>query len=583
LVLGLIAGLMAVLPGAGAASTVGEFSEPFAPPAGLLGSEPNPPAVGIGVMPDGRIVYWGGLTGLENSNPGVTFDGGRAGKPSPSLVLDLRSGTPSWSAPVNPTGPTPNEDFFCGDIRLTPDGRIITVGGTIWRSDPVDVQALLSLLPPEAGGVVTTLLETAFGAPCCGGTAEVFGNNLTRWYDPGSNAWVGGDDNRMHESRWYPTLLTLPNGNMFVASGVHRLVYNSEGENVHRTETFDPSTNAWTANPDTADISLPLFARLHLTYDGKILYTGAGQMWSPFGQAASEALWNLQQVFDPATNTWSVTGVGNFGARSSVFTVPLMYSGDYSETKILVGGGTVGTSPSSYVATNLSEVITYKDGQTTNTRTGELNNRRWFSSGVLLPTGEVMAFSGGDKDEVIQPGSEQAVHQAELFDPATNTWTPMATGTQDRTYHNSAILLADGSVLVGGHSPINNGYGKPDNTTHDAGLTANNLKDASFEIYKPPYMFGDRPSILAAPTALAHGGTSAIAVDSAIDKVVLMHLPTTTHVTDADQRGVEVAVSQVGPAVTFTVPDANVVPPGYYYVFALSGGVPSEAKIVRVG
>lgn len=32
-----------------------------------------------------------------------------------------------------------------------------------------------------------------------------------------------------------------------------------------------------------------------------------------------------------------------------------------------------------------------------------------------------------------------------------------------------------------------------------------------------------------------------------------------------------------------TVPDANVAPPGYYYLFALRDGVPSKAGIVRIG
>lgn len=82
---------------------VGQFSAPFQPPNGLLGTEPNPPAVGIAMMPDGRVVYWGGLTGLEASNPSSAIDG-RASKAASSLVMNLSGSTPQWQVPVTQPG-----------------------------------------------------------------------------------------------------------------------------------------------------------------------------------------------------------------------------------------------------------------------------------------------------------------------------------------------------------------------------------------------------------------------------------------------------------------------------------------------
>ena len=78
--------------------------------------------------------------------------------------------------------------------------------------------------------------------------------------------------------------------------------------------------------------------------------------------------------------------------------------------------------------------------------------------GVLLPTGEVMVFSGADSDEVVLPGTGEPVTTPELFDPTTETWRPMASQGRPRTYHNTAMLLPDGRVLVGGHAPISTGY-----------------------------------------------------------------------------------------------------------------------------
>lgn len=48
--------------------------------------------------------------------------------------------------------------------------------------------------------------------------------------------------------------------------------------------------------------------------------------------------------------------------------------------------------------------------------------------------------------------TEIGKRQAELFDPATQKWTPLANAQDVRTYHNSAALLPDGRVLVSGNT-----------------------------------------------------------------------------------------------------------------------------------
>ena len=112
----------------------------------------------------------------------------------------------------------------------------------------------------------------------------------------------------MHYGRWYPSLVTLANGNVFVASGVTKLVKpvypnasSTRGTNVRETETYDVASGTWTRNGESASRSLPLYPRLHLLPDGKVYYDAAGQDFNPFGEAYDEATWTAAAAYDPAT------------------------------------------------------------------------------------------------------------------------------------------------------------------------------------------------------------------------------------------------------------------------------------------
>ena len=432
----------------------------------------------------------------------------------------------------------------------------------------------------------------------------------------------------MHFGRWYPSLVTLGNGKVFVASGVTKLlkpVYTGKnivdsGTNVEQTETFNPATGKWTQNPSSANHSLPLYPRLHLLPDGHVFYDAGGQTFNPFGQSYDEAIWNFAASYDPGRQAWKYLGVPfgisadpkrpldtsvTAGFRGSAASVMLPLTPPYRQANFLDAGGVLGTSPGAYLSNTSSVIdrVTLSGGREhfSSHPTGPLNNARWYSSTVLLPTGQAIAFNGANRDEVVLPGSTFPITQAELFDPASNRWTPLHSSGDPRTYHNSAVLLPTGQILVGGNAPIDNGYLY---TQTFPGGFSNNYHDPSFQIYNPPYLewgipqptitsvsAGGRPlSTTAGADDVGYGHTLTIASPDAgsVGRVMLVRNPAQTHVVDGDQRAIVLPFTRSGNALVAKVPaNANVAPPGPYMLFidkrTPKGLVPSVSRQVFVG
>ncbi len=585
----------------------GVFSAPFEEAGPKCANDASGKLVckpaGVALVPtaDGTVLYWDGLEGMESVKNSVVGEFGGVAQNDQSRVLDLRGPGATWDRPApndggaNPGGnnneylpvvPHNNDDLtndgslFCSDQVHLADGRVLTVGGTSYYLEP---------------GVS--------GVPY--GLSELEGVKNARIYDPVTRRFQ--QSGSMRYGRWYPSLVTLPDGKVFVASGVTKLVKPlypdrpaDSGTNVKQTELFDPATGTWAQNPASADRSLPLYPRLHLLPNGKIYYDAGGQTFNPQGQSYDEALWNLAAIYDPATRTWTDKGLPAFGPvlkgfRGSGFSQMLSLRPPYTQASFLSAGGVFGPTPGTYLATDtstLNTVDTAAGDAWTTEATGPLNNARWYSTGVTLPTGQVLAFSGASNDEVFGPGGGFPVTQAELFDPATKTWVPLASGNKGRTYHNTAVLLPDGRVLVGGHSPIATGYGAQNNVGRDTLGLSDAYRDPSFEVFSPPNLFyGRRPVIYNYDQSLGYGATSRIIVSDVRDiaSVVLVRNPALTHLVDGDQRVVELPIVGRDPAgVTVQMPtNRAVAPAGPYWLFVNKwtpkGLTPSVSRQVFVG
>ena len=591
-------------------SVSGVFSAPFeeAGPKCAKDAEGRtickPAAVSAVGLPDGTVLYWDGLEGMEDVRYNTVLEIGHQAQDDLSRVLDLRGDRPRWATPTPADAGEPNAgvgseylpvvphnndrtdndgDLFCSDQVHLADGTVLNVGGTGYYLEP---------------GVS--------GVPF--GLSELEGLKATRIYDTATRTWRQAAA-PMTYGRWYPSLVTLPSGKVLVTSGVTKLIKPmypdrpaDSGTNVKQTETFDPATEKWTVNPKSADRSLPLFPRLHLLPNGKVYYDASGQTFNPMGQSYDEALWNLAAVYDPATQSWRDLGLPAFGPalkgfRGSAFSQQLTLKAPYTKAEFLSAGGVYGVTPGTYVATDTSTLNTVDVSSGTEVfssqATAPLSTPRWYSTGVTLPTGQVLAFSGADRDEVAGPGGGAPIRRAEMYDPATRKWTPLAAARKGRTYHNTAILLPDGRVLVGGHAPINTGYAFPFNDGRSPAGLSDAFRDPSFEVFSPPNLFyGPRPVIADYDMSQSYGSTTTVRIAGGardVESVVLVRNPALTHLIDGDQKVVELPiVARSGDTVTVaTPPSANVAPAGPYWLFVNKrtpkGLTPSVSRQVYVG
>lgn len=408
----------------------------------------------------------------------------------------------------------------------------------------------------------------------------------------------------MTYARWYPSMVTQPDGSILTFSGVTKLIKPFYPErpadsfaNERHLERFDPKTGKWTVLPDSANKSLPLFRRVHLLPDGHTLYNAGGQVFNPNGYAYDEATWNFTSVFDPKTNTWTDLGLNDFaglplGFRGSGFSMMMMLKPGELVAQFLSVGGVPGTTPGTYVgqaATTITEADTRTNGFTS-FQTGSLHSPRWYNDGVMLPTGEVFVSNGGDRDHLITPGMDYANKTTEIYNPATGQWTQTAAQARARTYHPSAMLLPDGRVLVGGHAPVGFGYGHPTDMGEQTLGFSPNHADPSLQIFSPPNLFwGKRPVITKVDPNVKTGQVLTVNVDNpkAISSVRMLRNSTVTHLVDGDQRNVELEViGRTAKAVLVRVPGGNYLPAGPYMLFAHyqtdRGEVPSVSRQVFV-
>ncbi len=269
-----------------------------------------------------------------------------------------------------------------------------------------------------------------------GGQGQSVGDNAissVELYNPGmSTAALGGDftsTGSLNDARYLHTATLLPNGQVLVAGG-----FNYNGSNyvtLASAELYDPATGAWALTGSLNDARGAHTATL--LPNGQVLVAGGG---NDDGNLASA------ELYDPATGTWTYTGSPDVSRGFS--TATLLANG-----QVLIAGGDDGGGDS-WTGAELYDPVT---GTWSNT--GSMTTPRELHTATRLPNGQVLVAGGED------PNLGYYLHygitaSADLYDPATGTWTPTGNLAHPR-YDNTATLLPNGQVLVAGYNLDNGG------------------------------------------------------------------------------------------------------------------------------
>ncbi|GAA2718695.1 galactose oxidase-like domain-containing protein [Actinocorallia aurantiaca] len=437
---------------------------------------------------------------------------------------------------------TPSDMFCSGHVQLS-DGRVLVLGGTSKYSENGD------------------------------GYKGWQGEKRSYLFDPATEKYYK-TRNDMNDGHWYPSATILGNGDVYAVGGYAADYQGGDYQKVSQvTELFkyDKKTGG-TWQPENKvrqnKINWSTYPSLILMQNGKLFYSGSSVFGHPVTQGGdnyghNEAAFLGPMIFDYKTGARKdVPGLSQKWARDQSASVLLPPA---QSQKVMTVGGMDFSNQGPGVAHAHTDIVDLNAANPAYKRGPDLNAAKVYPSVVLLPDGKVFETGGSYGNRA------QYVREAAMFDPKKpNAWQAMAADKVGRTYHNTAVLLADGRVLAAGSNPLSGFY------------------ETRISIYSPPYLFkGARPKIKSTGGQYwAYGSTHTITTDRKIKSAWLMRPGAVTHSSDPNQRAVAPEKLTIkGNSSRFKLTSkSTIAPPGWYMLFATdAAGVPSVAKWVHIG
>jgi N-acetylneuraminic acid mutarotase len=252
-----------------------------------------------------------------------------------------------------------------------------------------------------------------------GQSRGVDANEFTQEYDPATGNW--------RELALMPAVASHAgavalNGRVYVVGGFTATVHLGA---VDRVFEYDPATDMWKA---LAPLSAPRGAVGVVVLDGKIHAIG--------GRDPQLRTVSTHEVYDSAANKWSIV---------ASLPIPRDHLGiAVAAGKIHVFGGRLGPTPERSGRHDVYDAAT----DTWTTAAPLLTPR---SAGVFFVQSNRIVYAGG---ECKDPQTGTTFNEAEVYDPATNTWTALPPLPSGR-HAGAAIVVGDQAYVIGG----NNGCG----------------------------------------------------------------------------------------------------------------------------
>ena len=432
-------------------------------------------------------------------------------------------------------------------LHLLPTGKVL-----LWGD-----RGAAQLWDPARPGAGFTALSKTYRIFCSGhtflpdGRLLITGGTITGTkgdpraviFDPSGEAWSATSS--MAQGRYYPTNTVLPNGEILAISGSDETGTVVPVPEIGNGATWRRLTNA------SLSIPSPYYPAMFVAPNGKVFLAGF-QATTRYLSTSGDGQW---------------TTVGNRVVADRRLGSAVMYA----PGKVLYAGG--GDPP-----TSSAEVIDLNQAAPAWRSVPGMQFARRQMNATILADGQVLVTNGTSG-----PGFNDvtgAVREAELWNPATESWTTMANEVVGRTYHSAALLLPDGRVLSSGSG--------------EGGGVSYENSQLTAQVFSPPYLFNadgtpaTRPAITSAPQRISYGAPIRVETPDAgsITRGTLIRLSSVTHAFNQSQLIYPLTFTVTAPtALRADGPaSANLAPPGPYMLFLLSPrGVPSLARMVMVG
>ena len=448
---------------------------------------------------------------------------------------------------------------------LTPDGKVLTFGTDgagvqggqviydVW--DPVtnvhftlpnitqtDIFCSYPIIVPDTGGQIMI----------SGGDARPLG--LTNHgihdseiYDYQTMTLTPCEPCSLNFSRWYPSEITLGNGQIVIMGGVDH-----DADFVGYSEIYTPGVG-WQVLPESYIAGFSNFSYYPRTWvdpRGEII------AFAPSGEPTIYSM-------DPHA----------LGAVKVVGSTPDFFGWEmpsimFAENKVLL----IANDGKAWIMDIGGAVPTFQSADPGPGLASLTENRAWANMTLLADGTVFLSGGGGDPANTLTDVNTTAA----IWNPATGVWSAVDGEATARLYHSTAILLPDATVLsLGGGAP-------------------GPLTNLNGEIYRPAYLYdasgqlAERPVITEAPQQVLHAGDAfdvSVTTPDPIQSLSLIAFESVTHSTDFTAKHFSLDFTQQPDgSLHVTLPDnVNTLTPGYWMLFAIdSDGTPSVAATIQI-